>query len=422
MRILYDAFFILFGVMYVPYLLIKRKYHKEFVQRFGVLPESVTDVKRPVWIHAVSVGEANLAVKAASMMKNDIPGLKIVVSTTTQTGNSIVRSKGEGVVDAVFYFPLDFSAVVAKVVKLIDPRLFMMIETEIWPNLIDELSSKGVPVVMANGRISDSSFNNYMKIRFIMRRVLAKVDLFCMQTGRDAARIKSMGAPGDRVHVTGNMKFDEVAKGISVKGFSMEDLGFDAVDRVIVAGSTHFSEEEALIDVFKELKEKHEGLKLVLAPRHVERSDAIEIYIKKSGIKHHRFSDVLEGKVPRDDDVLLVDTIGHLKDIYGIATLIFVGGSLVKKGGQNPIEGARLGKAVVFGPHMFNFKEVAELFVEAEGAVRADGKDHLVDLFGALLDDDGRRERIALNAERVIGENSGALGRTVRLVEPLLGS
>ncbi|MFQ5953016.1 MAG: 3-deoxy-D-manno-octulosonic acid transferase [Candidatus Omnitrophota bacterium] len=422
MKLLYNLFFLIFSILYVPYLVIKRKAHRDFPQRFSFLPEEVTSVQKPVWIHAVSVGEAALAGKLAVLMKKRFPEVPIVVSTTTKTGNDMARKFRKDAIDAVFYFPLDLSFVVSRVIALVDPRLYLMVETELWPNLLEELYSRGVPVVLANGRLSDASFANYRKIGFIMKRVLRTIDRFCMQSEKDAERIKRLGAPEDKVCVTGNIKFDELAGPLESGAFCKEDLGFGENDEVIVAGSTHFPEEEAIIDVYEKLKVKRAALKLVLAPRHIERTDAIKAYVERSGASWCRFSDILSGKKvnPTEKDIVLVDTIGHLKDIYNIATLIFVGGSLAKKGGQNPIEGARWGKVVVFGPHMFNFREVASIFAEGGGAVKVRDKEQLKTALEELLENVDKRERMSANAKRIIERNSGALEKTLEKIEKYL--
>jgi len=415
MRIIYDLFFLIFSVVYLPYLLVKRKAHKDFLQRFSFLPDEVTGLERPVWIHAVSVGEAALAGKLSGVIKKRFPGVPVVISTTTRTGNDMARKFKPGAVDAVFYFPVDFRAVVSRVVRSIDPRLYLMVETELWPNLLEEFSSRGVPVVLVNGRISDSSFVNYKRIGFITRHILKDVERFCMQSEKDALRIKQMGAPAEKVFVTGNIKFDQTGDSPASGAFRKEDFGFGEKDEILVAGSTHSPEEETIVDVYRELRKKRSGLKLVLAPRHIERVDTVGSYIEKAGIGYQRFSDILSGKKirPSGKDVILVDTIGHLKDIYSVATLIFVGGSLARKGGQNPIEGARWGKAVVFGPHMFNFREVAGIFTEGGGAVAVKDKNELKSVLEDLLEDTDKRENMSVNAKKIIDQNSGALEKTM---------
>ncbi|MFH1552779.1 MAG: 3-deoxy-D-manno-octulosonic acid transferase [Candidatus Omnitrophota bacterium] len=422
MRLLYDLFFLIFSLLYIPYLLVKGKVHRDFLQKFSFLPKDVTDLKRPVWIHAVSVGEAALAAKLSAGIKKRFPDVAVMVSTTTQTGNDMIRKSAEGALDAIFYYPLDIRYVVSRVVRLLNPRLYVMIETELWPNLLEELNSREIPVILANGRISDNSFANYKRIRFIMRRILGCIDCFCMQSGKDAERIGELGAPLGSIFVTGNMKFDERTPLADAGGIGKEDLGFSPDDEVIVAGSTHFPEEGGIIDIYKRLRAKKDNLKLVLAPRHVERTDAIRIYIEKSDLKYLRFSDVLKGAPDEKCDILLVDTIGHLKDLYSVATVVFVGGSLAKKGGQNPIEAARWEKTIVFGPHMFNFREVSDIFLESKAAAHVKDFHELEKVLGELLEDPEARKGMAENARKVIEANSGTIDKTVdKIAEYLKG-
>jgi 3-deoxy-D-manno-octulosonic-acid transferase len=423
MRFLYDLFFIIFGILYLPYLALKRKVHGDFLQRFSFLPGKVTRLEKPVWIHAVSVGEAALAGKLSVLIKQHFPDIPIIISTTTTTGNAMAVKACADAANAVFYFPLDISLIVSRAVRLIDPRLYVMVETELWPNLLEEFHSKGIPVVLANGRISDASFANYGKIKFIMRRILRTIDCFCMQSQKDASRIRELGGlPEDKVYVTGNIKFDETIGSSGDAMFHKEYFGFSNNDEVLVAGSTHFPEEEALIAIYGELKVKRKRLKLILAPRHIERTDDIKTYIEKSDMEYCRFSEILseEKTTHPAKDVVLVDTIGHLRGIYNAATLIFVGGSLARKGGQNPIEGARWGKAIVFGPHMYNFKEIAGIFVEGGGAVSVKDEKELKAVIEGLLENSEKREHMARNAKRIIDENSGAIKRTLERIEKYL--
>lgn len=421
MRILYDLFFLIFSILYIPTLVFKGKAHKDIGQRLGFLPESIEKLDRPVWIHGVSVGEAAVAVRLAAEIKKRFPDVPVVISTTTRTGNDMVNKSGAGVVDGIFYFPLDMTAVVNKVVKKISPRLYIMVETELWPNLLEELSLRKVPVILANGRISDRSFRNYMKIRPLMRRILGCVDVCCMQTERDAARIKELGAAASKLNVTGNMKFDdERANGKEVM-LDKSYFGFTPGSEVIVAGSTHFPEENAIIDIYSRILPRKPGLKLIIAPRHVERTEAIAIYIEKAALRYARFSEIAAGKKPEGVDIILVDTIGHLKNIYGVAEVVFIGGSLIKKGGQNPIEAASHGKAVVFGPNMFNFKEVAAMFVEGEAAIKVKDEAELGMTLAELLNDPARRAKMGASAMRVIQENTGAVSRTADVIAKYIG-
>ncbi|NQT32094.1 MAG: 3-deoxy-D-manno-octulosonic acid transferase [Candidatus Omnitrophica bacterium] len=415
MSILYDLFFLIFSIIYVPFLLIKGKFHKDFIQRFGFLPEEITSLDSPVWIHAVSVGEAVLATKLAAAIKNRYGDIPVVISTTTQTGNNMARKSAGSAANGIFYYPLDFSLVARHVAKKINPRLYVMVETELWPNLLAQLKSCRIPVILANGRISDSSFANYKRIDFITKRIFECIDLCCMQSERDAERVQALGAEGDQVCVTGNMKFDEKTVLPEASPFSREYLGFNKDDEVIVAGSTHSPEEAIVIGIYKKLIRSSKHLKLVLAPRHVERSDEVGAYIEKEGFQYKRFSEIHKnnGTEEGDYDIVLVDTIGHLKDLYSVATVVFIGGSIAKKGGQNPIEAARWGKAVVFGPAMSNFREISNICLSSNAAVAVKDASELQDVFKKLLADDSKRTKIAANASGVIARNIGALDRTV---------
>lgn len=421
MTILYNLFFIVFGIFYLPYLVFKRRAHKDFAQRIGLLPKDVSGISDPVWIHAVSVGEAALAVELSRRIKGDDPNIPVILSTTTETGNNLAMTKGKNIVDAVFYFPLDISFIVSNVLEKISPRIFLMIETEVWPNLLTALEKRGIPVVLVNGRISDNSFRNYRKIGFIMRAIFSKISLCCMQTEVDKKRIVELGVSEDRVKVAGNMKFDSDDITNTEFNLTKEALGFDGKSKVLVAGSTHHPEEKIIIDTYLRLKEKHKELKLVIAPRHIERATAIGIYLESKGLTYCRYSDMLKAvEVPAGMEVLMVDTIGHLKNIYAVSTIIFAGGSLVPKGGQNPIEGASLGKAVVFGAHMFNFREVSQIFLENNAAVKVKDNDELFVVLDDLLGNDVKRETLGSNAARVVRSNMGAIEKTMLEISGLL--
>jgi len=419
MRYIYDIFFLVFSIFYLPYLVIKKKAHKDFAQRLGFLPDEITGIERPVWIHAVSVGEAVLAAEVSRRLKNKYPGLKIAVSTTTESGNNIMRARGGDFVDGIFYFPLDLSGVVRRVVARINPSAFIMIETEIWPNLLMCLRENGIPAMLVNGRISDRSYKNYRSVKFLMRGILQNIDHFCMQTHKDAQRIGSLGAEIRRIEVTGNIKFDCCPDPAGVEVFSREQLGFGRNDHILVAGSTHYPEEQYIIEAYKQLKERYADLKLIIAPRHVERSGAIGIYIEKNKLKYLRFSemDSVTRMGEEGPEILLVDSIGHLSGLYALASIIFIGGSLVRRGGQNPIEGARTGKPVIFGPFMYNFREISEMFLESGAAVMAGRKEQLPRIIDDLLTDAAKRELMGQRAARLVEENTGAVDRVIEIIK-----
>ena len=415
MKLLYNLFFILFSILYLPYLIIKGKGHRDFFQKFGFLPKSITSIERPVWIHAVSVGEAVLAAKLAQAIKEKTRDIPVIVSTTTSTGNDMIRKVGKGCVDEVFYYPLDLSFVVKKIVRLIGPRVYVMVETELWPNLLEELDAKNVPVILVNGRISDSSFKNYRRIKFITRRILKCIRTFCMQSDVDAERIQSLGADERRITVTGNIKFDTPVLDPKNNGLDKRGLGFAEEDRVLVAGSTHYPEETAIIDIYKNLRKEVPNLKLVLAPRHIERIDAIKVYLDKNGLLFNKFTEISGEK-----DILLVDTIGHLKDIYSIADVVFIGGSIAKKGGQNPIEAASWGKVTVFGPNMHNFREITDILLRGNAAIKVEDENELKNVLKKLLIAPKIMNDIIANAVCVIEKSKGAISKTVDAIGEVL--
>ena len=417
MRFFYDISFFLFAVFYVPVMAFKGKFHAGFSQKFGRVPPEVTKLEKPVWIHAVSVGEAVLAARLCEAIKNVLPNVPVVVSTTTRTGNEMVK-KSSKKVDGIFYYPIDLRGVVKKALDAIDPSVYVIVETELWPNMLEETFNRGIPVVLANGRISDKSFAGYKRLGFIIKKMLRCFSFVCVQTLRDAEKIKTLGCDSSKVRVTGNMKYDTTfseARGVDVEKVS--DV-FLSGKRAVVAGSTHCPEETGIIDEFVKLSKNITDVKLIIAPRHIERKDAIRIYVERAGLKCCFFSEVA-GEVDQSmsrADVMIVDTIGHLKDLYSLATVVFIGGSLAQRGGQNPIEAAKWGKAVIFGPNMNNFREVARDFIENGAAIRVEDVSRLGEAMVEVLNNEVRRTDMEKGAHEVIEKNSGAVSRTVEVI------
>ncbi|MCK4463706.1 MAG: hypothetical protein KAU58_05280 [Candidatus Omnitrophica bacterium] len=293
MKYFYDLIFLLFSIIYLPYLLVKGKAHKDFIQRFGILPNYLKgDRKDAVWVHAVSVGEVKATEFFIRYLKESLPGQRVILSTTTKTGFEAAKKIfGDSIVR--FYFPLDFHFIVEKVINFINPLLFILFETEIWPNLIISLSNRGVPILLVNGRVSDKSFRRYMLIKPLFAAILRKIDRFLMQTEEDVQRIKEMGAPAERVKVCGNVKYDvRIASCVSrtASGFNKEKLGINNSEELIICGSTHKGEEEILLGVYKELIKEFDNLHILIAPRHVDRVDDIEKLCAKFGFDSIRLS------------------------------------------------------------------------------------------------------------------------------------
>nr|HPN72515.1 glycosyltransferase N-terminal domain-containing protein [Candidatus Omnitrophota bacterium] len=320
--------------------------------------------------------------------------------------------------DGIFYYPIDIRSVVRKVLKAVDPSAYVIIETELWPNMLEEASAMGIPVILANGRISDRSFAGYKKLGFITRKMLSCFSTLCVQTPRDAGKLRELGCGTHKIRVTGNIKFDGAISSVKDPEVEKTERFFASGKKVIVAGSTHFPEESGIIDEFVRFSGASRGMKLIIAPRHVERKEAIKVYVESSGLKCCFFSELSGEKCHEmsSADVMIVDTIGHLKDLYSLADVVFIGGSMVKKGGQNPIEAARWGKAIVFGSDMSNFSEVARDFVGGGAALVANDFKRLGGIIEDLMANDAKRLKMGKASGEVIEKNSGAVDRTVEAI------
>jgi len=416
MRYLYDLIFLLFSIAYLPYLLLKGKAHKDFLQRFGFLPDYLKSHNNDaIWVHAVSVGEV-LAVKGLiERLKEAFPEKRILLSTTTKTGNETAkRIFGDSI--PRFFFPVDIYGVIQKTLNFINPAFFILVETEIWPNLILELSNRKIPVFVVNGRISDKSFKGYRLIRFFFANSLKKINAFLMQTSQDAERIIALGAPLQRVKVTGNVKYDQPqTTGEKLEGLDKKSLGLEEKEDLLICGSTHPGEEEILLSSYKKLLEDFSSLRLLIAPRHIDRVTNIEELCTKFGFKSLKVSKL---KTQRSrNPILLLDTIGDLSRLYSVGTVVFMGGSFIKKGGHNIIEPAVYAKPILFGPYMHNFRDMAEQFLNEKAAIRVSDEEELVDTVSMLLKDRTRAREMGERAASLVERNKGAVDRIVSEVK-----
>jgi len=425
MRILYNLAFIIFGAVYLPYLIITRRYRYGIVNRFGILSgrlKSLCSNQRVVWIHAVSLGEMKVASILAPLLRKTFPSYRFIFSSVTHTGNKVARTiatPDEG----VFYLPFDLSFIVDRVVAAIKPEIFISLETELWPNLITSLYKFNARIILINGRVSDSSYFGYRKVRFIISRLLRRFSLLLMQSEQDAVRVLTLGGPKERVFVTGNLKFDLSLSGsISKRREIRERLSMSDDDILLIAGSTHRDEEEQIMDCFFQLKKEYKDLRLLIAPRHIERTQEIKQLLERRGYAVLRFSQLpAEGGMrDTDESIFLLDTIGELKTVYSAADIVFVGGSLVKKGGQNPIEAAGLAKPIIFGRFTFNFQDVVRSFLENRAAIQVENKDELRSAIQFLIDNPEERKKMATNAKDTVIRNSGSSQRTIDLIKSLL--
>jgi 3-deoxy-D-manno-octulosonic-acid transferase len=409
----------LVGLPFFVYRGIKSgKYWASLRERFGFLPLSLSlECKASIWIHAVSVGEVIAARPLVPLLREAFPEMPLFVSVTTLTGRQIAERQLRQA-DGVFFCPFDWAFIVRRVVNRIRPRLLLIIETEIWPHLIRECRRAGASTLLVNGRISDRSYPRYRRIRLFMRRFVRYIDCFCMQSKRYAERIIELGADPSRVKVTGSLKFDA-----DVPGGGKPSAASQLIPRkrpVLVAGSTLAPEEEMLLDVYSQLKAEHKDLFLLLAPRHPDRFDEVVELASSGPWKTVRRTALKEPAL--DAEVMVLDTLGELASVYACADVVFVGGSLATWGGHNLIEPALVGKPILFGPHMSNFREMASMFLEADGAVQVVDREGLRDALEGLLADPKRRALLGENARRLVEENRGAGKKTIDAAREILGS
>ena len=428
MYLAYSLLTLLLFVLVSPYFLYQairyQKYIGSLRQRLGFLPITFNvDAEESIWIHAVSVGEALTARALATDLKARYPRLRLFLSTTTMAGQQVAR-RSLANVDAVFYFPFDWTFIVRRTLRLVRPRLFIMMETEIWPNLLRECRRRGIRTVMINGRISNRSYPRYRMVRPFIRRVLADVDRFCVQSEETGRRLIDLGANPTRVTVTGSLKFDSLElPAATAHGRPRERvLRFFQLSpsrTVVVAGSTLRGEEAAVLRAFARIKATMPGAMAILAPRQPERFPEVERLARDAGFVTVRRSDLPIDAEPRAD-VVVLDTIGELAQLYQLATAVFVGGSLVDHGGHNILEPAIYGKPIVFGPSMHNFKEIAEAFISNDAAIQVPSERELDETLLALVTDPVRRARLGAAARALVAANRGAKTKTLEVIGELL--
>jgi 3-deoxy-D-manno-octulosonic-acid transferase len=421
MLLLYSiAYSIGFIAMLPAFLLRREKYASGFRERLGNYPEFKHDGRKVIWLHCVSVGETNAARPLVDALIEKFPSHRIVVSTTTKTGQELAKKIFAGKADAVFYFPFDWKFSVRRALRNFRPSLILLMETEIWPRLIVEAKRSGARVAIINGRLSEKSFRRYSKVVGFVRRVLGQIDLALMQGEKDVERIKSLGIGASITHVTGNIKFDiSTDEGESeLTEYFRERFGIDGEKPLIVAASTHDPEERWVLDA---LEIKGWPFRVLFAPRHPERFDFVETMLRENG-----YSLVRRSNEPLDLDktsqVILLDSIGELRAVYPLADIVFVGGSLVPHGGQSILEPAVAGKAIVTGPFTHNFSDAVKVFLD-KGALlqvpEAQPVDHLLEAFLELLKDPERRYKFGRSAFAVIESNRGATARTVEFLSEI---
>src|SRR5258705_2633963 len=438
------------ALLLLPYWLIRGlrqgKYLSNLQERlglsFGAIDKLPAERPGAIWIHAVSVGELLSCVGLAKRLKEEHPNRPMVVSTTTITGQSLARERLQ-FADAVFYFPLDWTFCVRRVLQAVRPAIVIVLETEIWPNFLREAKRQDVPVLFVSGRISDRSFSRYQRyfgrvgffLRPFLRSALGNASAFLMQSEKDAERIRALGAPGDRVSVSGNLKYDmELPSETPLSSWLEAEARRQGRSPIVVAGSVVATEEPLALIAFGVVQGEHPNALLVLAPRKPERFEAAAEFIHESRRKFIRRSELAvsghaqgtavgnNGSISRDVTVILLDSIGELASVYRLADGAFVGGSLVPSGGHNILEPAAFGKIPVFGPSMENFADIAARFVGADAAIQVDSPEDAGVAWIELLRNPERCRKMGENAKHLVDSTRGATDRVLAERSKFLGA
>ncbi|WP_342346840.1 3-deoxy-D-manno-octulosonic acid transferase [uncultured Nitrospira sp.] len=427
--VMYNVLLVLAFPIIIGLLLTKKRSQRGLWCRLGAVPVELRDLQKPViWIHAVSLGEVETIVPLLQAMKQRYPQWPLVVSTVTETGREVVIKRLEGV--AVHcYAPVDFWWAVGRYIRILQPQLFILVESEFWPNLLKNLQRHRVPVCLVNGRISSRSFARYGWVRGMMNRVLNCLDLALMQSIHDAERIGHLGVKPNAIHVTGNMKFDQgLEQGQSADTHT--HVSFRSLFRchpaeaLIVAGSTHPQEEECLLDAYRKVVAQHPLTVLVMAPRHIERAAKLEQVIQQYGfpcVRRSRFGqDVGDQPLYQGPRVILLDTRGELAFVYREASVTFVGGTLVQVGGHNLLEPAQWGRPVVFGPHVDHCRDSAGLLLEAGGGIQIQNQDDLASQLIRLIAHPTEADDMGQRALEVVRTHRGVITRNLQWIDQLL--
>jgi 3-deoxy-D-manno-octulosonic-acid transferase len=393
-----------------PYYFARfRKYLPTLTDRLGFT--KLPSLDESIWVHAVSVGEVKAVEKLVERLRVAFPECPLIMSTATPTGQQLARQRKDAI-DHAFYFPLDLPWCIKRVLDRANPRLVIIAETEIWPNFLRACRRRAVPVVMINGRISDRSFPRYKLVSWWLPRVFADYTMLGMQSETDRRRIEAIGASPEKVTVFGNLKYDvdgaESAPEPALAGF------LRSWKRVWIAASTMPGEDEIVLEAYRGLREMFPDLKLLIAPRHPERSDDIRQAAQRLGMDCVARTAI--GAASGEESVLLLDTIGELASLFSYASIVFVGGSLVPRGGHNILEPARHSKPIVIGPHMENFRDIERMFLKANAAIQIRSAGELASTIGKLLADRSLAARLGVNARRVVVDNAGATDRVIRFL------
>ena len=433
MYLIYTILFAIGLLLFLPHFLYQALRHGKYMtglaQRFGAVPR-VAAGRPVVWLHCVSVGEVIAARPFARELLRQHPAHELIVSTTTITGQTIAREIFGDLAEHIFYFPLDFKWTMRRALDRLRPAAVILMETEIWPQLVRECARREIPVAIINGRISPTSFKRYRTVRFFFARVLRQVSLASMQTEADAERLRQLGAAKSAVRVSGNIKFDAEPPTTNALELTAHfrrrfNLSGGAGDRpLIIAASTHHPEDKIILDAFRLTGERidHRKPRLLIAPRHPERFAEVARQIGDDG-----FTFASRSAAPAKDDatadVILLDSVGELRALYPLSPIVFVGGSIAEKGGHNILEPAAEGCSIITGAHTANFASIVKMFLAAEALIQlppAATAQQLAACFSKLLGNEELRAGYGKRGRELIALHRGASRRTLELLGPLL--
>ncbi len=427
MQIIYNLAAILVVILIIPVFMIRSIRERGFVERirqsFGFFPKGALDPvakKNCIWVHAASVGEIVATSPLIKEFRREFPKSPILVSVVTTSGyemaNRIIKDA-----DSIIYFPLDLPFVSAHVFKKIFPRVFLNVETELWPNFLKAARENQVPVMMVNGRISEKSVKRYKYMFSILRDMIGTVKLFAMASSVDAGFIKQLGAPPELVTVTGNTKFDQTYTDVTdaQRQKILSDMGLTDAKEIFLAGSTHRGEENFVLKAFKAIRENHPQARLIIAPRELLRTREVVALCKAAGFTVGTRTE-LQKRPPKGEDIIILDTIGELGQVYSVGNVIYVGGSLVSHGGHNILEPAAHGKAIIVGHHMENFKDLHALFKNRDACITVADDTELAAQAKKLFDEPAERRRLEEETIKIVHENRGASRKSAVLLRQML--
>jgi 3-deoxy-D-manno-octulosonic-acid transferase len=437
-RFVYNLFWPIGLLFFLPgYLrkMVRRGgYREKFGQRLGIYDCELRrrlSGQRSTWLHAVSVGEVNVALRLANSLRALEPDLRCVLTTTTTTGFALANHNAPPWIE-VMYTPLDYWPIMRRAFSLIRPNRIILVEAEVWPNLAAEAHARQIPLVLVNARLSPRSEARYRRFRFFVAPTFRLIDLACVPEPQDVERWSALGVAGDRIYVPGSIKYDpevhgeqEAAAASLPAAPKSNEAGWDALSigapdqAILFGGSTHRGEEEILAAIFLKLRQQFPTLRLFVAPRHVERLPEVRAQLDTLGLQVALASEATNNPGLSDADCVLLDTTGELKRWYRIATVVFIGKSLTAHGGQNPVEPILAGKPVVFGPYMENFHTLAKALVAKQGVIEVPDADGLERAVGELLRDSKARQRLVHNAREVLSAHEGATARAAALIHEL---